>query len=143
MLEKSHKIISLVSYLLAAPFLPLQFRDRTYLNSERVHRVVEGTAALIFTALLSSQVTTACLQVNRQARPHVIFWTLRARRRIFRGSIFSHVLTLAELRMSGITRVLDSFVCHFSSFTCSAQHSEEQKPGVHYVTAIRRCGGCA
>ena len=56
--EKSHKIISQVSYLLAAPFLPLQTRDQTHLNDARVHRVAEGTAALMYTALPSSQVAT-------------------------------------------------------------------------------------
>ena len=56
--EKSHKIISLDSYLLAAPFLELQTWDQTHLNDVRVHRVAEGTAALMYTALLSSQVAT-------------------------------------------------------------------------------------
>ena len=56
--EKSHKIISLVSYLLAAPFLELQTRDQTHLNDVRVHPVAKGTAALMYTALLSSQVAT-------------------------------------------------------------------------------------
>ena len=37
MSEKSHKIISLVSYLLAAPFLPLQIRDQTHLNAVRAY----------------------------------------------------------------------------------------------------------
>ena len=57
--EKSHKFISLVSYLLAAMFLPLQTWDQTHLNGTRVHRVAEGTAALMYIALLSSQVATA------------------------------------------------------------------------------------
>ena len=35
--EKSHKIISLVSYLLAETFLPLQTRDQTHLNGARVN----------------------------------------------------------------------------------------------------------
>ena len=52
--EKSHKIISLVSYLLAAPFFPLQTRDQTHLNDARLHGVAEGTAALMYTALLKS-----------------------------------------------------------------------------------------
>ena len=56
-------MISLVSYLLAAPFLPLT-RDQTHLNDVGVHRVAEGTAALMYTALLSSQVATACLHVS-------------------------------------------------------------------------------
>ena len=42
--EKSHKIISLVSYVLAAPFLPLQTRNQTHLNGTRVHRVAEAKA---------------------------------------------------------------------------------------------------
>ena len=62
--EKSHKIISPISYLLAAPFLPLQTRDETHLNDARVHRVAEGTATLMYAALLSSQVATACLHFS-------------------------------------------------------------------------------
>ena len=56
---KSHKIILLVSYLLAAPFLPLQTRDYIHLNDAPVHRVAEGNAALMYTALFSSQLVTA------------------------------------------------------------------------------------
>ena len=62
--EKSHKIISLVSYQLAAPFRQLQAKDQTHLNDALVHRLAEGTAALMYTALLSSQVATACLHVS-------------------------------------------------------------------------------
>ena len=55
-LEKSHKIISPVSYLLAAPFLPLQTRDQTHLNdvSVYVYRIANSTAALMYIALLSN-----------------------------------------------------------------------------------------
>ena len=66
--ETSHNIILLVSYLLAAPFLPLQTRHQTHLNGARVHRVAKGTAALMYTALLSSQVATACLPVALDLR---------------------------------------------------------------------------
>ena len=62
--EKSHEIISLVSYQLAAPFRPLQTGDQTHLNDARLHRVAKGTAELMYTALLSSQVVTACLHVS-------------------------------------------------------------------------------
>ena len=62
--EKSHKIISPISYLLAAPFFPIQTRDETHLNDACVHRVAEGTATLMYTALLSSQVATACLHFS-------------------------------------------------------------------------------
>ena len=64
--EKSHKMISLVSYLLATPFLPLQTRDQTHLNDPCVHRVADGTATLMYTALRSSksQVATACLHFS-------------------------------------------------------------------------------
>ena len=67
--EKSHEIILLVSYLLAAPFFPLQTRDQTHLNDTPVYRAAEGTAALMYTALLSSQVATACLHVSDCSSP--------------------------------------------------------------------------
>ena len=35
--EKSQKIISPISYLLAAPLLPLQTRDQTHLNDARTY----------------------------------------------------------------------------------------------------------
>ena len=57
--EKSYKIISPISYLLAALFLPLQARDQMHMNDVRVHRLGEGTAAVMYTALFSSQVATA------------------------------------------------------------------------------------
>ena len=64
--RESHKIISLVSYLLAAPFLPLQTmqgpntlgKKCAYIESQK------NTAALTYTVLLSSQVGTACLHSN-------------------------------------------------------------------------------
>ena len=99
---------------------------------------IGAEADVKFLSYLPAQSAGDRIGSNRQVRPHVIFWTLRARSRFFRGSIFSHVLTLAELRVSGFTRVLDSWLTDFSHFIWSAQHSEEQKPGVHYVMAIRR-----
>ena len=61
--EKSHKIISLVSYLLAAPFIPLQaMQGPNALGKKmRIHREPKNTAALTYTALLSSQEGTVCL----------------------------------------------------------------------------------
>ena len=55
MLEMSHNIIFPVSYILAAPFFPLQTREQTHLNDTRIHQVAESTAALMYTALLSSR----------------------------------------------------------------------------------------
>ena len=39
-------IASLVSYLVAGPFLPIQIRDQTHLNDTRVHGVAEGILKL-------------------------------------------------------------------------------------------------
>ena len=55
MLEMSHHIIFPVSCILAAPFLPLQTREQMHLNDTSVHQVAESTAALMYTALLSSR----------------------------------------------------------------------------------------
>ena len=63
--EKSHKIISLVSYLLAAPFLSLQTRVQTHLNDARTSSSRRHCSPDVHcAALLSSQVATACLHFS-------------------------------------------------------------------------------
>ena len=60
-------------YLLAAPSLPFQTRDQAHLNDANVHRLAESTAALMYTALLSSvkQLPTSSFQwlVELRASP--------------------------------------------------------------------------